>query len=226
MKRLIPIVFLLLLLVFLVPAPRSQAEDPAKTWSLSWDYIEACSCHLFCACYFYTSPEGGHMCQFNNAVKVASGHVGAVKVDGCKFWMSGDLGGDFSKGEMKAGVLTFDPAVTKEQQEAIQFLVGKVYPVKWGKLEVDVAPITWEQKGDDSYAKLGDVAEVKLTAFKQDGKQTVIHDLRYWGAQKNTGIHLAKSTHWYKGHGFDYKFADMNGFTIHIESEGALEEKK
>lgn len=200
-------------------APRSQAQEK-QAWRIQADYIEACSCHLFCSCYFYPGPEGGRMCEFNNAVKVAEGNVGAVKVDGCKFWLSGDLGGDFSKGEMKACVLTFDPAVTGEQREALKFLIGKIYPVKWSKMEVDTAPITWERRGEDAYAKLGDVAEVTLTAFRQDGKQAVIQGLRYWGAQRNTGFYLAKGTHWYKGHGYDYKHQDRNGFCIHIESEG------
>jgi len=214
---------LALMLAFAVPS----RADGKKSWSLKADYIEACSCHLFCPCYFNTGPEGGHMCEFNNAVRIAEGHVGDVKVDGCKFWMSGDLGGDFSKGEMKTAIITFDTAVTKEQQEAIQFLVGKVYPVKFQTIVTDVAAITWEKKEDGSaWAKLGDKAEVKLTPVVADGKQTVVRDLKYWGAQKNTGFYLCKSEHWYKGHGFDYRHSDKNGFCIRIESEGEEDVKK
>src|SRR5262249_9909495 len=73
-------------------------KDDAKTWAIKADYIEACSCSAFCSCYFNPEPEGGMMCEFNNAVKIASGHVGNVKLDGKKFWLSGDLGGDFTKG--------------------------------------------------------------------------------------------------------------------------------
>src|SRR5580765_368416 len=111
----------------------AKASD-AKTWGIKADYIEACSCHLFCSCYFNTGPEDGHHCEFNNAVKNAEGHVGDVKVDGTKFWLSGDLGGEWANG-MKGAVITFDPAVTTKQQDAIKFLIGKIYPVKWGKVE-------------------------------------------------------------------------------------------
>jgi hypothetical protein len=205
---------------------RARAQESDKTWSVKADYIEACSCHLFCSCYFYTSPEGGHMCEFNNAIKIAEGHVGDVKVDGCKVWLSGDLGGDFSKGEMKSLVVTFDPAVKKEQREAINFLMGKIYPVKWAATAIDEAPITWEKTEDTAHAKLGDVGEVKLTAAKDDtGKQTIIHNLKYWGAQRNTGFYLYHSEHRYKGHGHDYSYKDNNGFCIHIESDGKLEKK-
>jgi hypothetical protein len=199
----------------------------ADSWEIRADYIEACSCHLFCPCYFNTSPEGGHHCEFNNAVKVASGHVGKVKVDGAKFWLSGDLGGDFSKGEMKSAVITFDPSVTKEQQEALKYLIGQIYPVKWGSTAVDVAPITWEITGENAHAKLGDAGEVTLVGVKSpDGKPSVLQNVKYWGAQKNDGFRLAKGTHHYKGHGHDYQYKDHNGFMIHIESSGTVEPKK
>ncbi len=202
------------------------SKESKKTWQVKADYIEACSCHLFCPCYFNPSPEGSHHCEFNNAVKVVAGHVGDVKVDGTKFWLSGDLGGDFSKGEMKTAVATFEPSATPEQREALKFLIGQIYPVKWEKMVVDSAPIAWEMKGMNAHAKLGDKAEVNLTGVKDDhGKQQIIKNLKYWGAQKNDGFYLAKSEHYYKGNGLDYQYKDRNGFTIHIESEGLVANK-
>ncbi|MFN7975874.1 MAG: DUF1326 domain-containing protein [Acidobacteriota bacterium] len=193
------------------------------TWSIEADYIEACSCSLFCQCYFNPTPEGGHFCQFNNAVKVSKGHVGDVKVDGCKVWLSGDLGGDLTSKEFKSLVMTFDPSVKPDQQKALMFLMGQIYPVKWSQSAVDSAPITWEEHGTDAYAKLGDKGEVKLTGVKDKaGKQTVIENLPYWGAQTNTGFRLAKGTHFYKGNGQDYTFKERNGFMIHIASSGTV----
>jgi hypothetical protein len=217
---------LLLVAVGLLSRKAGHAGE-GKGWRVEADYIEACSCHLFCPCYFYPAPEGGHQCEFNNAVKVAKGSVGGVNVDGCKFWMSGDLGGDFSKGEMKSVVITFDPSVTKEQREALRFLIQQIYPVKWGHEAVDEAPITWEMSGIDAHAKLGEAGEITLKGVKdRRGNQTIVTNLNYWGAQKNDGFHLAKGTHRYKGHDHDYSYENMNGFTIHIESEGAEGEKR
>jgi hypothetical protein len=203
-------------------APPAKSAEPAKSWAVKADYIEACSCSLFCSCYFNMKPEGGHMCEFNNAVKINEGHVGDVKVDGLKFWVSGDLGGDFTKG-MKGAVVTLEPNTTKAQQDAILFLIGKIYPVKWQKAPVlDKAPIMWEKSGINGHAKLGNgQGEVVLKGVPgADGKQAVINNLKYWGAQKNTGFFLAKGTHHYKGHGYNYSHKDMNGFFIHIESAG------
>jgi hypothetical protein len=194
-----------------------------KTWSVKADYIEACSCNLFCQCYFAPHPEGEAYCDFDNAVKIREGHVGDVKVDGLKFWLSGDLGGDFSKGEMKGAVITFDQGTTKEQQDAITFLVTKIYPVKWGSVQTDTAPITWERDGNNGYAKLGDKGEVKLAGVAgPDGKLSVIKNLKYWGADKNDGFELAHSVHHYKGNGYDYSYDNKNGFFITIESSGSV----
>jgi hypothetical protein len=198
--------------------------DKDKSWSVKADYIEACSCHLFCSCYFNTSPEGGHHCEFNNAIKITEGHVGDVKVDGAKLWLSGNLGGDFSKGTMEGAVMTFDPAVTAKQREAIKFLMGKIYPVKWNKMQTAVAPIVWEKNGVDGHAKLGKgEGEVTLKGVKgPDGKQSILNNVAYWGAQKNNGFYLAKSEHHYKGFGYDYKHSDKNGFMISVESSGTM----
>lgn len=39
------------------------------------DYVEACSCHLFCPCYFNKHAEHPH-CEFNMAVKRAGRLLG------------------------------------------------------------------------------------------------------------------------------------------------------
>ena len=103
----------------------AKEESAAKNWAMNATAIEACSCPMFCQCYFNTKPaghaahshgEGGeHFCKFNMAYKVNHGNYGATKLDGAKFWIAGDLGGDFSKGDMDWAVLTFDPSVTAEQ---------------------------------------------------------------------------------------------------------------
>ncbi len=202
----------------------NAGADKDKTWSVKADYIEGCSCHLFCPCYFNASPEDGHHCEMDNAVKIKTGHVGDTNVDGAKFWISGDLGGDFSKGQMKGAVITFDTALTPKQQDAIKFLFGKIYPVKWEKVETDKAAIVWERTGLTAHAKLGTgTGEITLTGIKDgSGKQSLLTNVAYWGAQKNTGFELAKSEHHYKGHGYDYTHKDKNGFMITIESAGTM----
>lgn len=208
------------LAALLIVAGAGTPPTPAKPWSIKADYIEACSCSMFCSCYFNTGPEGGMKCEFNNAVKIAEAHVGDVKLDGKKFWISGDLGGDFTKG-MKSAIITVEPGTTKAEKDAIVFLIGKIYPVTWKSVNMDVAPITWKRNGTEGYAKLGTKGEVRLKGVKgADGRQVVIDNLKYWGADKNNGFELAYSDHHYTGFGHKYNLKGRNGFFIHIESSG------
>jgi hypothetical protein len=196
------------------------ARQEGKTWAIKADYIEACSCNLFCMCYFQTHPEGGRYCEFNMAVKIASGHVGDVKVDGEKYWMSGDLGGDFSVG-MKGVVITFDATTPKEKREAIAFLIGKLYPFKFDSVKTDEGPITIQKDGWNGHATLGDRAEITLQGVKDgNGEPSVIQNLQYFGAKKNGGFYLAYSDHRYKGNGYDYTHKHRNGFFINVELSG------
>src|SRR5438094_382441 len=127
-------------------AARAEEKSAEPEWAMNATIIEACSCPMFCQCYFDTKPaahgaKAGHeghagmsgemFCKMNNAFRVNSGNYGQTKLDGAKFWVAGDLGGDFSKGEMEWAYLVFDPAVTKEQREGIKTALGHLYAVKW-----------------------------------------------------------------------------------------------
>ncbi len=97
----------LLVTVALLTVSAGHSASPAADWAINATAIEACSCPHFCMCYFNAHPaahhEGGkseHYCKFNNAYKVNKGHYGSVDLAGAKFWLSGDLGGDFSQGQM------------------------------------------------------------------------------------------------------------------------------
>src|SRR5258708_39533660 len=58
------------------------ASTPGKpAWQMKADYVEACSCHLFCPCYFNKHAEHPH-CEFNMAVKVREGHSGNTDLAG------------------------------------------------------------------------------------------------------------------------------------------------
>jgi hypothetical protein len=193
------------------------------TWYFNAEYIEACSCTLFCACYFNPTPDKD-FCNFNNAIRVKKGNYGTVSLDGMKIWMSGNLGSNFADGDIDSVVLTFEPSATQAQVDAAVKVVTKVYPMKIKQVAIDRAPIQWEMGGKTAYARLGNgQGEVKLTRVDgPNGGPVVINNLKYWGADRNKGFKLYKSEHHYKGHGHDYSFKDANGFVIEIEAGSAL----
>jgi hypothetical protein len=187
----------------------AQATDTTD-WAMNATIIEACSCPMFCQCYFGTKPAahsdahgghaghggaGEHFCKFNNAYKVNSGHFGDVKLDGTKFWLAGDLGDEFSDGEMDWAVLTFDPSVKPEQRAGIITALRGLMPVKWKSFTVAKdAAVEWNGGKDQAVAKLNGGKDGEIVLKRWAGSNTpqpvVIQNLKYWGAPRNDGFIL------------------------------------
>ena len=227
-------------------ADTAPAKGKTPAWNMNASIIEACSCPMFCQCYFATKPaahasaagdhasHGGdseHFCRANNVFKVNKGSYGKTKLDGAKFWAAMDLGDDFSDGTMKWAVITFDPAVTKEQREGIATILGALYPVKW-ETPLAIAedlPIEWSHTGDRAVARLdgGKAGEVVLnggSVSRDLPVPVVIHNLKYWGAKRHDGfVLMPNEVEAYRLGPNAFEFKGTNGFmiTFDIDSKGA-----
>lgn len=233
--RNLPLVLLSSVFVlFLTVAASNDAKPAAPDWSMNASIIEACSCPMFCQCYFNSEPaghasghaashggkdHGGHFCKFNNAMRVNKGSYGATSLDGAKFWVAGDLGGDFSKGQMDWAVLTFDSAVTSQQREGIMAILGKVYPVKWNSFKVAKdATMEWSATKEMASATLngGKTAEVQLGKFQgMSNEPVVISNLKYWGVPRNDGfVLMPNKVEAYRAGDKPFSYKGTNGFMI------------
>ena len=211
----------------------SASGQAPSSWNLNATIIEACSCPMFCQCYFNAQPashpgccppgtdpkDAPRYCRFNNAFKVNKGSYGSTKLDGAKFWVAGDLGGDFSKGEMNWAVVHFDPAVTREQRDGITAALTHLYPVRWQSFTVGKDyPMEWTAGKDRSVAKLdgGKAAEVVLKRNEgMTADPIVIKNLRYWGAPRNEGfVLMGAEVEAYRAAEKPYEFKNSNGFMI------------
>ncbi len=198
----------------------------SPAWRMKAEYVEACSCHLFCPCYFNTHAEHP-FCEFNMAVKVRDGYSGQTDLSGAKYWLTGDLGPNWGTEKKGKWVLvSFDPSTTKAQRDALAPMILKTYGLEWGELKVQEAPIEISKDGDIAEAKLGggQMAYMKLKREPgSDGKGVTLRNVNYFGAQKNDGFEFYKSIAHradVPGHKFDY--SGRNAFLISIETqEGA-----
>ena len=197
-------------------------------WAMNATVIEACSCPMFCQCYFNEEPAAHHggmrFCRANNAYKVNSGHYGATTLDGVKFWLAGDLGGDFSKGQVDWGVVYIDKSASAEQVEGLKAILPKVFPVQWKSLKFERASIdTWEADKDHAVATLdgGKLGEVRLKANQgtnEAGQPTVIQNLRYWGAPRNTGfVLMPNEVEAYRVGPKAFEYKGTNGFMLTLD---------
>jgi hypothetical protein len=220
---------------------RAAGEAP-KDWAMNATVIEACSCPMFCQCYFNSKPaaHGGgheghgadkghkghagakHFCRANNAYKINKGHYGDTKLDGAKFWIAADLGDDFGDGEMDWGVLYYDKSLTPAQREAIGVLAGKLFPVKWRSFKTAEASIDkWEFTKDEAHALLdgGKSGEVKLKRFPgMTDDPIVIKNLKYWGAPRNDGFLLMPNeVEAYRVGADAFEYKGTNGFMVTLD---------
>jgi hypothetical protein len=226
-----------------VLAQHQHADKPkGEAWSMNATIIEACSCPMFCQCYFNPKPAGhggheghgaAHFCRANNAYKVNRGHYGATKLDGAKFWLAGDLGDDFSDGEMDWGVLYFDKALTKEQRSAIETILGHLFPVKWRSFKTAEGSIDkWAFTKDEAHALLdgGKTGEVRLKRFPgMTDEPVVIRNLVYWGAPRNDGfVLMPNEVEAHRTGPKAFEFKGTNGFmlTLDITSKDVAARKK
>lgn len=201
----------------------AKGEKSGKTpWSFKASYIEACSCRMFCTCYFSTTPDK-HYCEFNNVIMIKKGNVGTTKLDGMKVWLSGNLGEDFGDGQAEWAVANFEPEATQEQIEATGKILSQIYPVSWNEFKIDKKKITMEF-GEKPHATLGNgEGEVTLDMIKdKHGKQVIINNLNYFGANSNGGFRLGYGTHHYEGNGKKFEHEHVNGFLIDLEGKGEL----
>lgn len=206
----------------------AASPDRARTFSVTADTIESCSCPLFCSCYFGASADE-HMCEANNVYKFRTGsHWGAVDLSNQMVWVSLDLGGEWHK---KPGpgmptnwaVVTFDKSSSPTQREAITSVLNHVFPVKWGKLETREDSISFQDGPKVAEAKLASgIASVRLDkTIGPDSSPTDVKNLQYWFSSSNDGFHLAYGTHHFDGeHKFSYE--KRNGFTIAWTAKGDL----
>jgi hypothetical protein len=226
---------LLLVAVSGARAPVTAAAGP--DWAANITVIEACSCPMFCQCYFNPKPaghtaEGGHaghggqgaqhFCKANNAYKVNKGHHGATSLDGAKFWIATDLGDDFADGEMEWAVLYFDKVLTPPQREAIQAIAGHLFPVKWKSFKTAEGSIDkWEFTKDHAHALLdgGKTGEVKLKRFPgMNDEPVVIKNLIYWGAPRNEGfIMMPNEVEAYRVGPNAFEYKGTNGFMLTMD---------
>ena len=195
---------LLAVLLALPLVPPAVAGSAATDWAMNATVIEACSCPMFCQCYFNSKPAehahhggagaGKHFCRANNAYKVNKGHYGTTSLDGVKFWIATDLGDDFADGEMEWAVLYYDKAATQPQRDGVAAIVGHIFPVKWKSFKTAEGSIDkWEFTKDEAHALLdgGKSGEVKLKKFTgMTAEPIVIKNLPYWGAPRHDGFVL------------------------------------
>lgn len=210
-------------------AGQDKASAAKPDFDMTASYIEACSCDMFCPCYFNTHStmhEGKHFCRANLVFKVDKGYYKDTKLDGAKVWVATDLGSDWSTGADSWAVVNYDPSITKEQRAALDDIIAQLYPFKWQKAATDTQAFNWnvDTKTGVAEARMKNgKAEVILERVKgnDSNHEIVIRNLPYWSAQSNNGFRMWRSKHEaFEGQGQKFDYSGTNGFLITIHFTG------
>lgn len=196
----LPVMILMALAVVFLAADASLAAAD-KDWHFNGTVIEACSCPMFCPCYFNTEPalrhtEHGaeHFCKFNMAYKINEGYHGDTDLAGVKFWVAGDLGNTWKDGKTEWAVVTFQSGTTEAQKDGVKTALSHIFPVKWKSFKIaEDAEIEWTATEDRAEARLakGDRAHIILNKWQgMDGKTGVLENIAYFGAPRNNGFKM------------------------------------
>ena len=203
-------------------------SDDAPSWHFNGTVIEACSCPMFCQCYFNTEPashpdhDGDHFCKFNMAYKVNEGHHGDTDLAGVRFWVAGDLGANWEHGETEWAIVTFQKGTTPEQKAGVATALGHIFPVKWKEFAVaDDADISWEASDERAEAKLAGGANAHIILNKwagMDGNASMLENVRYFGAPRNDGFKMMPNEieTWKVGEKA-FEFKGTTGFMVTVD---------
>ena len=209
-------------------APKDKAAAKPD-FDITASYIEACSCDMFCPCYYNTRSthhHEGEYCRANLVLRTDKGYYKDTKLDGAKVWVATDLGSDWSTGKDSWVVIHYDPAVSPAQKTAFNDILGQLYPIKWEHADVDTAGFTWkvDTKTGEAHAKMNNgKGEVILERVAGDdpAHEIIVHNLKYWLAQSNNGFRMWKNKHEaFEGHGHNFSYDGTNGFLITIHFSG------
>jgi hypothetical protein len=220
-----------------VYAQEKSSTGAKPDFDMTASYIEACSCDMFCPCYFNThstnhmgmgkNQTDKHYCRANLVLKVDKGYYKATKLDGAKVWLGNDLGSDWSTGKDSWMVMNFDPSVSKEQRASLADILTQLYSaIPFQKITLSNTAFSWDvdTKTGVAHAKMSDgKGEVILERVKGDNPdhEVVVDNLHYWSAQSNEGFRMWKSKHEaFEGDGHKFSYDGTNGFLITIHFSG------
>lgn len=208
-------------------------EHQAEAWNLNASVIESTSGSPDCAqgntgialSSRSSSPDGDRPCQYNRAIKINTGRVGSIALDGVRFWMAGARGMTTALHEQEWSDIVFDPSVTPEQRTATLTVLSHLYPVQWLSFTVVGTPaeVSWEASADRARARLagGTAGEISLSDVDA-ATGSVTTAPRYAAAPRSSGaVQMRSGSHAYKRGSTGFRATETPGIVVTFDMSSA-----
>ena len=155
----------------------------AKTYTLSGQILEACSCSAPCPCWIGDDPDGGY-CDSFVAYHIEQGEVQGIDVSGLTLVKIVYIPGNVFQGNWRAVVYVDSKGTAQQQRALIKVFNGElggaiadVAKLVSEVLDVRIAPIEYNIQDGRGQIKIGDVLVSDMEPYRgPDGKPTKMVD--------------------------------------------------
>ncbi len=189
------------------------------SWNVSGSYYESCNCEAACPCVFLSPPTTGE-CTVLVGWHIDEGNYEGTSLDGLNVALAVQVPGHMMEVKWNAAVYLDDSA-----SEAQAGALGAIFSGAAGGhpaalashigqvLGVTSAPISFDIDGLSRSMKIGDLADVSLTAIGgQGGTAVTVTNHPLCISPGNSAV-VAKSDHLkYTDHGMEWDLTEKNGF--------------
>ncbi len=188
------------------------------SWKVSGSYFESCNCDSACPCFFLSPPTQGE-CTALAGWHIDDGEHDGVRLDGLNVALAVHSPGHMAQTPWRVA-LYLDEQASQEQQGALGAIFSGAaggHPAVLAShigevLGVATAPITFEADNGSRSMRIGEVADVKVTASAgQGGAQVSItnHPLAIAPGQE---LVVGRADHLrFTDHGFEWELSETNG---------------
>lgn len=196
-------------------------------WNVSGTYFEACNCEAACPCVFLGPPTTGD-CTALVAWHIDEGSHDDNDLSGLNVALAVHAPGHMAEGDWRAAVYLDDRA-TEAQAGAL----GGVFSGAAGGhpavlasfigevMGVASAPMTFESDESGCALRIGDVADVKISAIAGQGDARVTIGNHPLAVAPGFEIVTSRSDHLrFADHGYEWELSGRNGFFSPFAYEG------
>lgn len=197
------------------------------SWNVNGSYFESCNCEAACPCIFLGPPTTGK-CTVLVAWHIETGVYEGIALDGLNVVLAVDSPGHMAETPWRAA-LYLDDRASEDQSGALGAVFSGAaggHPAVLGAhigevVGVAAAPISFEIDGASRSLRMGEVADVKITAIGgQGGEQVTVGNHPLCIAPGSAAV-VARSQHLrYNDHGYEWDLSDKNGLFSSFTYEG------
>jgi hypothetical protein len=172
----------------------------SKTYTLSGQILEACSCNAPCPCWIGDDPDGGY-CDSFVAYQIEQGEIQGIDVSGLTLVKIVYIPGNVFEGNWRAVVYVDGKGSPEQQQALIKVFNGElggaiadVAKLIGEVLDVRIAPIEYNIQEGRGTIKIGDVLVSEMEPYRgPEGRPTKMVD-SIFSTIPGSPAYIAKAT--------------------------------